>query len=124
LSTRLNIYLDDSADSDERIQLLTNARHTVVSPRDVGTSRANDPVHLEYAVTHGCVLLTFDVDDFKALHRDWQAQGRAHSGIFVVYFENDRRRDMKSHDIIRAIDNLLASGLPIANEFHVLNQWR
>ncbi|MCS6858926.1 MAG: hypothetical protein NZT92_01240 [Abditibacteriales bacterium] len=61
---------------------------------------------------------------FEGWHRDWQAQGRAHSGIFAVYFDNDRRRDMKSPDIVRAIDNLLASGVPIANEFRILNQWR
>ncbi len=50
--------------------------------------------------------------------------GHTHSGIFVVYFDNDTRRDMSDHDIVRAIDNLLASGLPIVNEFHILNQWR
>lgn len=27
-------------------------------------------------------------------------------------------------DVPSAIDNLLASGIPIANEVHILNQWR
>jgi hypothetical protein len=31
---------------------------------------------------------------------------------------------MKLPDIVRTIGNLEASGTPVANEFHVLNQWR
>jgi hypothetical protein len=31
---------------------------------------------------------------------------------------------MKDRDIVRAIANLEAAGVQIANEFHVLNHWR
>jgi hypothetical protein len=31
---------------------------------------------------------------------------------------------MKDRDIIRAIANPEGSGLPVANEYHVLNHWR
>ncbi len=31
---------------------------------------------------------------------------------------------MKPHVIIRALRNLLAANVPIANELHVLNHWR
>jgi hypothetical protein len=31
---------------------------------------------------------------------------------------------MQPSEVARAIDNLLASGVPIANKVHVLNHWR
>jgi hypothetical protein len=31
---------------------------------------------------------------------------------------------MKDRDIVRAIGNLEAAGVPIENELHVLNHWR
>jgi len=31
---------------------------------------------------------------------------------------------MSDYDIVRAIKNFLASGIPIANQFIVLNHWR
>jgi ABC-type branched-subunit amino acid transport system ATPase component len=120
----LNIYLDDSADSDLWITYLTNAGYGVISPRGAGTSGLSDSKHLEYAATHGYVLLTRNPDDFKTEHQNWQAQGRAHAGIFLVYQDNNVIKDMKATDVVRAIANLLASGIPIANEIYTLNQWR
>jgi hypothetical protein len=31
---------------------------------------------------------------------------------------------MEPPDVVRAIGNLLASGVPIAHEVHILNHWR
>ncbi|MCS6860835.1 MAG: hypothetical protein NZT92_11010 [Abditibacteriales bacterium] len=33
-------------------------------------------------------------------------------------------KDMTKPDIVRAIGNLLAAGLPVVNEVHILNHWR
>jgi hypothetical protein len=120
----LSIYLDDSLDADLLMVLLGNAGHTVISPRDVSMSRADDDVHLEFAAQNSCALLTKDIKDFENLHADWQSQGRSHYGIFLVHYDGDVTKDMTYADIIRAIDNLLASGVPIANEVHHLNNWR
>jgi hypothetical protein len=118
------IYVDDSFDWDFLILLLRNAGHTVISPRAVGTSRADDDVHLAFAAQNGYVVLTRDADDFDELHKQWQSQGRSHTGILLVYYEGDITKDMKPRDIVRAIGNLIASGVPITNEVHVLNHWR
>jgi hypothetical protein len=53
-----------------------------------------------------------------------QATHGRHAGILVVRSDNDVRRDMKDRDIVRAIANLVAAGIPVANEFHILNHWR
>ncbi len=120
----LSIYLDDNFDADLLIVLLRNAGHTVISPRDVGTSRADDDVHLEFAAQNGYSLLTANIKHFENLHADWQLQGRSHSGIFLVHYDGDMTKDMTFRDIVRAIGNLLSSGVPIANELHRLNHWR
>ncbi len=116
----LRLYLDDSVDSDEYRLRLAAAGYEVISPRDVGMIGEDDRLHLDYAFHHGLVLLTHDADDFEELH----LAGEPHSGILVVYFDNNRRRDMRPPEVVRAIERLEASGLPIVGELHVLNHWR
>ena len=120
----MQIYLDDCADDDDLIAYLTQAGHSVHTPRSEGTKGASDLVHLEHAAVQGYTLLTLNPSDFEKLHHRWQALGRTHSGIFLIYQDNIRGKDMGLPDVVRAISNLLASSLPIANEIHSLNQWR
>ena len=120
----MEFYLDDCADDDDLIVFLSRQGHTVYSPRREGTKSISDPAHLEYAAAHGYVLITKNPKDFQDLHDEWQAQGRAHSGILLIYQDNIRSKDMEPPEIVGAISHLLASGLPLANELHILNQWR
>jgi hypothetical protein len=120
----VDLYLDDCLDSDLLNALLTNAGHRVVTPRAAGTLGQSDDDHLEYASQHGLVLITRNPDDFRDRHDLWQAQGRAHSGIWLVCLDNIKGKDMQPPDIVRAIGNLLASGVPIVNEIYTLNHWR
>ena len=43
---------------------------------------------------------------------------------YVIYRDNNVRKDMSYADTVKAIANLLASELPFFNEIHILNQWR
>jgi hypothetical protein len=120
----LSIYLDECSDDNLLIALLRHAGHVVVSPRQAGTVGWNDPNHLEYAAQHGYTLLTKNPDVFQDLHNLWQIQGRPHAGILLVYQDNDLSKDMTVQDLVRALEKLLASGLPVANDIQVLNHWR
>jgi uncharacterized protein DUF5615 len=120
----VEFYLDDCADSDRLIRFLLQAGHSVRTPRSDNLIGVDDPVHLAHAAAHGCALLTKNPKDFRDLHDEWQAQGRSHHGILLICEDNVRGKDPEPADIVRAIGNLLASGLPIANELHVLNHWR
>jgi hypothetical protein len=120
----LSFYLDDCSDEDLLITLLRHAGHTVISPRQARTVGWYDSDHLDYASRHDFTLITHNPQDFRYLHRMWQAQGLQHSGIFLIYRDNDPSRDMTPVDILRAIDRLIAAGLPINNMVHILNQWR
>jgi hypothetical protein len=118
------IYLDDCADSDLLLTYLTNAGYQVLTPRLANTRGASDETHLAYAAQNQYVLVTFNTGDFLLLHNMYQTQGKSHSGIFLIYQDNIAGKDMTAREIVRAIDNLCASGLPIANSIHVLNHWR
>ena len=120
----LSLYLDDCADVDTIAALLRLAGHQVSTPRIAGTSGLSDREHLDYAAQHGYTLLTKDPDDFIDLHHQWLATNRTHSGILLIYEDKEISKNMSRTQIVLAIDNLVASALPIANEVHNLNQWR
>jgi hypothetical protein len=120
----MDLYLDDCADSDHLAGLLRQAGHRVYSPRTEATRGIDDPDHLAYAAARGYTLITKNRGDFSQLHQEWRARGQSHAGILLVCADNIRGKDMEPGDIVRAISNLLASGLPIANELNTLNHWR
>jgi hypothetical protein len=84
----------------------------------------SDPRHFLHAIKTDFVVLTRDYEDFLELHDVVQATGGQHPGILAIRSDNDASRDMKDRDIVRAIGNLERAGVPVASEFHVLNQWR
>lgn len=120
----LSLYLDDCADDDILAGLLRRAGHQVHTPRGAGTSGVSDSEHLAYAARHGYTVLTKDPDDFLDLHHQWQAMTRTHSGVLLIYEEKEVSKNMSRSQIVLAIDNLVASGVSIANEIHTLNHWR
>jgi predicted nuclease of predicted toxin-antitoxin system len=116
--------LDDCADDDILAALLRQAGHQGSTPRIAGTSGLSDREHLDYAAQRGYTLLTKDPDDFMELHHQWLATNRTHSGILLIYEVKDVSKNMNRTQIVLAIDNLVASAVPIANQIHNLNQWR
>jgi predicted nuclease of predicted toxin-antitoxin system len=106
------------------VTLLRKAGHQVTVPSDVGAAGVSDARHLLYALTNALLVLTKDHNDFEDLHLVVQASHGQHPGILAIRSDNDASRDMKDRDIVRAIGNLERAGVPVGNEFHVLNQWR
>jgi hypothetical protein len=120
----MNLYLDDDSAKASLVRLLRTAGHQVVIPADAGLAGVSDPRHLTHTVGQRLVLLTRNHDDFEDLHTLVQATGGTHPGLLVVRLDNDRSRDMKDRDVVRAIANLERASVPVTNEFHVLNDWR
>src|SRR6516165_5000652 len=120
----MNLYLDDNSAKASLGNLLRRAGHQVALPTDHGLDGAPDPRHLASCAGQTQVLLTRDHDDFLDLHDLVQATHGHHPGILVVRADNDPARDMRDRDIVRALANLEAAGVPITNEFHILNHWR
>jgi predicted nuclease of predicted toxin-antitoxin system len=120
----MDLYLDDNATDRVLLRLLRAAGHTVVIPADLGTTGENDPVHFLKAIQANRLLVTHDHDDFDELHALVIGSGGHHPGVLVIRRDNDPTRDLKPPGIVRAIHNLEAAGVPIADLVHVLNQWR
>lgn len=120
----LRLYLDDCAFSHRLAQLLMQAGHEVTTPVQAGISKRADPVHFDFAVAQGLILVTKNPLDFFRLHQSKQI----HPGILAIYQDNDPHRDMNYGEIVDAIGRLeqtyAQSETSLANAFHVLNQWR
>lgn len=117
----MTIYLDDDSASRQLTSILLKAGHDVATPADLGIPGAPDPVHLIRAIRESRVLLTRNARDFGLPHDLIRASGGVHPGILPVHFENDPTRDLTPKGIATAIARLESSGIPIANELHVLN---
>ena len=121
---RMNIYVDDNMNKALLTALLRRAGHQVTVPAYVGTAGVSDARHFVFAAINVLVVLTKDREDFEDLHLVVQATHGHHPGVLAVRLSNDASKDMKDRDIVRAIGNLERAGVPVADEFHVLNQWR
>ena len=118
------LYIDDDSVDRVLIRRLTDNGYKTLTPSLAGTAGQADPVHFMCAIRAGSVVLTRDYDDFKLLHDLVLLAGGHHPGILVVRRDNDPKRDMSPRAIVRAIQNLTASDMAIADSFNVLNQWR
>src|SRR5262249_43641417 len=117
----MKLYLDDNIASDLLLKLLRKAGHDVRSPSDEGLVGVPDPTHLTRAIRDDRACLTKDHDDYAILHTLlMQAQGK-HPGILVVREDNDPSRDLTAKGIVNAIRKLELAGVPIANDFIILN---
>jgi len=120
----MRLYVDDDLAGAVLTKMLRKAGHEVRLPAEIGLAGTDDAKHLCQAILENRALLSANYDDFKLLHElIRQSQGH-HSGILIVRFDNDPRRDLKRRDIVRAIANLEAAGAAIADQYIILNHWR
>ncbi len=118
------LYLDDDMVAAALIQALRRAGHDVRTPANAGLAGAHDPVHLCRAIHEGRSLLARNYDDYEELHLlVGKAAGR-HAGVLVVRHDGPGKRKMKPHDIVRALYKLETAGVPVANEYIILNHWQ
>lgn len=120
----MRLYLDDDTASPLLAKLLRNAAHDVQLPGDVGMTGVQDPIHLTHAIRDDRICITKNHNDFWILHNlIMQAQGH-HPGFFLVRQDNDPTRDLTPKGIVSAIQKLEAAGVPIQDEFIILNHGR
>lgn len=120
----MRIYLDEDIASALLARLLRRAGHDVLLPTDLGLGGEPDSVVLRNAIREDRVLLSRNYRDFENLHLlVLEAQGR-HRGILVERFDDDPKHNMTPKEIVRAVGNIEASGISLANEYQILNQWQ
>ncbi|MGI8977673.1 MAG: DUF5615 family PIN-like protein [Pirellulaceae bacterium] len=120
----MKLYLDDDAISGRLIQALRRDGHDAQVPGDVGLGGDQDAVHQTHCIREDRVLISYNHRDFDHLHVLIRQSGGVHPGIFIVRRDDDQRRDMSPQQISLAIQKLIKSGVPITNQFIILNHWR
>lgn len=120
----MKLYLDEDSSHGHLLGLLRSVGHAVLIPADVGMLGKRDPRQLLFAFGQQRVFLSRNHRDFVDLHEMLIGCGGAHFGILTIREEKDRKRSMKPHHIVRAIQRLTHAGVLIASQHYVLNQWR
>lgn len=115
----LKLLVDEDSQAKLLVKLLQFAGHDVLTINEANLSGMPDDVVLDQARLEGRLLVTQNCDDFEALHLD----NPNHSGILAVYRDPIFSKNMSFKDIIKAISNLEASGIPLDNQFIPLNHW-
>ena len=115
----LRLLLDEDIQAKLLVTLLKNAGYDAVTINDVNLTGKLDPVVLDYARQTNRILITQNCEDFDNLHN----LNPNHPRILAVYHEADRSKDMSLKAIVKAISNLEAANIPLANQFIALNHW-
>lgn len=121
----MRLYIDDDSVDGGLIRLLRRDGHDVQIPADVGLAGRSDQVHLAHAIREQRAILTRNYDDFDDLHVLVVVVAKGHhEGILIVRYDDNPRNNMSSRDVARAVRNLEAAGVPIADTRHELNHWQ
>lgn len=85
--------------------------HDAVTARDLGLERADDDLHLTAATDAGRIFVTYNRNDFIALHRVWQRWSRRwgaserHGGILIL----SQNRPLSVAEEARVLDELVVA---------------
>ena len=113
----LRLLLDEDIKARFLVRLLLAGGHDVVTTADLELDGQPDVAVLAKGAELSRLVLTYNCDDFRALHE----QGMAHAGILLVYREAEKK--MSYAQIVRALENLESSGYLISGTIHALNAW-
>jgi predicted nuclease of predicted toxin-antitoxin system len=120
----MRFLVDENMNSPQIAARLRAQGHDPVLAGDVGLLSVSDPRVLIGAIAQALPVLTRDAEDFHDLHDLLMAGGGHHPGILLVRFDRDPRHNLTDRGIATALKRLEASGVPITDHMHVLNQWR
>ena len=81
--SKINLYLDEDAESNKLMQALRSRNVDVISVANVGMLSRSDEEQLNWALQHQRVIYSFNVRDFYRLHTTWLEEGRTHAGIIL-----------------------------------------
>ena len=115
----LKLLIDEDSQANLLIRLLRNAGHDLVTISEAFLEGIDDEEVLRYACQNDRVVLTHNCKDFERLHKI----NNNHPGIIAIHRENNSSKNMSYKAIVKAIANLEAASIPLANQFISLNHW-
>ena len=77
----IRLYFDEDSMRDALVKALRARGVDVATALEVGMIDRDDAEHLDYALTHGRVLCSFNVGDFYDLRTRYLSESKTHAGI-------------------------------------------
>ncbi len=115
----LRLLMDEDSQARRLVELLRIASHDVLTNNEAGLNGKSDSSVLDYARRENRIMVTKNCKDFVDLHQD----NPNHPGILLIYENKDYSKNQSRNDIVRAIANLEAEKISLANQLIALNQW-
>jgi predicted nuclease of predicted toxin-antitoxin system len=114
-------YLDEDSMRRGLAEALRAAGFDCLTAADAANLGQSDPEQLAYAASHGLVLYTQNVRDFRILHFEWTASSRSHAGIIAL---GDQRASIGMQ--VRAVQRLIEmeADIGLDNRFFYLHNYR
>jgi hypothetical protein len=81
---QFDLYLDEDAMEEDLVAALRSRGIDVLTASDAGYVQRPDEEHLALATERECVLYSFNVSDFRRLHKQWLGAGREHAGMILA----------------------------------------
>lgn len=116
----MKLLVDEDTQAHRLLGMLRQAGLDVVCVAELDKNGQPDEVIFQTAQVLQRTILTHNILDFETLGRE--APG--HAGIIGIFRDKAPRKSMSHVDIVRALERLQTSGLPLDNQLHILNHWR
>jgi hypothetical protein len=120
----MRFLIDENTSAPRLAARLRVQGHQPILAQDVGLLSASDPRGVDLGDRPCLARPDRDNKDVQDLHDLIMAAAGHHPGLLVVCFDDDPRHNLSDRAIAAAISKLESSGVPIADQLHVLNQWR
>jgi hypothetical protein len=117
---KVRLYLDEDSMRQSLVAALRARGADIQTALDAGMIAQPDEAHLEYAVTEGRVLYSFNIGDYAALHSRWLSSGRTHFGVILA-----EQRQFELGRTLRALLKLIAerTSEQMRDKLEFLSQW-
>ncbi len=116
MPNQIKFYTDSHIAMAVTIQL-RNKGIDIIHCAEIGMENAKDADHLEYAAAEGRTVVTCD-QDFFALNKQWQAQGKHHAGIIFVRSENQGNKGKMVNYLVKLCVRVAEKADVLQNEVH------
>lgn len=78
------MYVDEDAMDTDLVGALRQRGVLILTPIEENLIGSTDETQLLFASKRQCVLYTFNVSDFLALHTNWVGTARHHAGLILA----------------------------------------
>jgi len=116
----VRLYIDEDSMSHAFVRALRSRNVEVITAFEAGMIECTDLQHLTFAAEHDCVLYTFNVRDFYALHIGFLNEDKSHAGLILA-----RQQHYSVGEQTRRVLKLIAnrSAEEMLNRVEFLSSW-